>query len=398
MTGGASDWSKCSALSSAQDRPSSLRSARSKTSLLLLAVLGTGALVFLEGVADTISTPVTARWGCRTAIAGAQLRVLGLFVVALTITTGVVGLARRRRGGLYAIIDNGCGSRHTIPKRRLAFRRIAGGTRAVLGSRCRTCGDRGCTGCCGGWRLSSWGTATTRFGLGTTKHEGGQDGEHDELMELHRFLKAKMGARIAPIYPVSPHWQVGTFHPIVQTWVMRPAQGEDMPNPAIDRDRVHSLAEACSDDGEGFQSTASRLIKRQRKLSRFFEQNVGPMGPMAAQVGLYMLSVSLRIFEQIGGRLDKVNGADLNAATAKIQGVAESLLPGDDGFVARAKAVEWRAQPHLLDEILWALFERGDKNEGEVDLEPEKAALVYLMLWAAVEGLDANWRAPDDIA
>jgi hypothetical protein len=115
---------------------------------------------------------------------------------------------------------------------------------------------------------------------------------------------------------------------------------------------------------------------------------------MATQVGLYMLSVSLRIFEQVGGRLDKVNGSDLTEATAKIQAKADSLLPGDDGFVGRARAIEWRAQPHLLDEILWALFEREDKNEGEVDLEPDKAALVYLMLWAAVESLDANWRAP----
>ncbi len=170
-----------------------------------------------------------------------------------------------------------------------------------------------------------------------------------------------------------------------------------MPNPAIDRDRVHALAEACSEEGESFQSTASRLIKRQRRLSRFFEQNVGPMGPMAAQVGLYMLSVSLRIFDQIGGRLDKVNGAELNLATARIQAQAEALLPADSGFPDRARAIEGRAQPHLLDEILWALFEREEKNEGEVDLEPEKAALVYLMLWAAVETLDANWRAPDEV-
>ena len=170
-----------------------------------------------------------------------------------------------------------------------------------------------------------------------------------------------------------------------------------MTNPAISRDRVHALAEACSDEGEEFQSTASRLIKHQRRLSRFFEQNVGPMGPMAAQVGLYMLSVSMRIFDQVGGRMDKVTGGTLNEAAAKIQEEAARLLPADDGFLARAKGVEWRAQPHLLDEILWALFEREEKNEGEVDLEPDKAALVYLMLWAAVECLDANWRAPAEI-
>ena len=82
------------------------------------------------------------------------------------------------------------------------------------------------------------------------------------------------------------------------------------------------------------------------------------------------------------------------AATKKVQSVATELFPADDSFHERAKAVEWRAQPHLLDEILWALYERDDKSEGEVDLEPEKAALVYLMLWAAIEALDANWVGP----
>jgi len=171
-----------------------------------------------------------------------------------------------------------------------------------------------------------------------------------------------------------------------------------MPNPAIPRDQVHTLAEACSDEAEAFQSTAARLIKHQRRLSRFFEQNVGPMGPMAAQVGLYMLSVSLRIFDQIGGRLDKVTSGELNAATARVNAAADTVLPGDDGFVARCKAIDWRAQPDLLDEILWALFEREDRNDGEVDLEPDKSAMVYMMLWVAVEALDANWRAPAGLA
>ncbi len=170
-----------------------------------------------------------------------------------------------------------------------------------------------------------------------------------------------------------------------------------MPNTAIDRDTVHSLAEACSDQGEAFQPVASRLIKHQRRLSRFFEQNVAEMGPMAAQVGLYMLSVSLRVFDQIGGRMSKVNGESIAAASAKVQSVAPELFPADDTFHERAKAIEWRAQPHLLDEILWALFERDDKTEGEVDLEPDKAALVYLMLWAAIEALDSNWKAPESL-
>ena len=170
-----------------------------------------------------------------------------------------------------------------------------------------------------------------------------------------------------------------------------------MANPAISREKVHTLAEACSDEGEAFQPIATRLIKHQRRLSRFFEQNVSEMGPMASQVGLYMLSVSLRIFDQVGGRMGKVNGDDLSAATAKVQQAAGEIFPADDTFHERAKSIDWRAQPNLLDEILWALFERDDKTEGEVDLEPDKAALVYIMLWAAVEALDANWKAPENI-
>ena len=85
--------------------------------------------------------------------------------------------------------------------------------------------------------------------------------------------------------------------------------------------------EACSDQGDAFQPVATRLIKNQRR-SRFFEQNVGEMSPLASQVGLYMLSVSLRIFDQIGGRLSKVNGEDIASATAKVQAAAGELFPG----------------------------------------------------------------------
>lgn len=164
-----------------------------------------------------------------------------------------------------------------------------------------------------------------------------------------------------------------------------------MANPSILRPQVHRLAEACSNEGEAFQSTATRLIKQQRRLSRFFEQNFAPMGPMAGQVSMYMLSVSIRVFEQAGGRLKKVPGRDIDDATAKIMAAAEALMPADDGFSERARGVEWRAQPHLLDEVLWALFDRNEKQEAEVDLEPDTSAMVYLMLWAAVEALDKSW-------
>ncbi len=98
-----------------------------------------------------------------------------------------------------------------------------------------------------------------------------------------------------------------------------------MSNPAIPRDQVHALAEACSDQGEEFQSTAARLLKNNRRLSRFFEQNVDPMGAMSAQVGLYMLSVSLRIFDKIGGRLDRVDSLGYLRYTVKTLRAAREI-------------------------------------------------------------------------
>ena len=168
-----------------------------------------------------------------------------------------------------------------------------------------------------------------------------------------------------------------------------------MSNPVLTRERVHELAEACSDAQQAFQSTATRLVNEQRRLGRFFEQNVSTMGPLPGHVALYMFAVVLRIYEQSGGRMTKVNGRDLDQASARIAQVTESLLPADRAFAERAKKVSWRAQPHILDEILWALFERdaSEKKEGEVDLDHQQSVMVYLLLWAAVEALEKNWSA-----
>ncbi|MEL6347794.1 MAG: hypothetical protein AAFV53_32110 [Myxococcota bacterium] len=170
-----------------------------------------------------------------------------------------------------------------------------------------------------------------------------------------------------------------------------------MSNPAILRPQVHRLAEACSDEREAFQSTATRLIKQQRRLSRFIEQSFAGLNVddqrkyVLSQMAVYMLSVSLRVFEQVGGRMRKVSTEDINAATARIQGVTDELMPADGAFAARARAIEWRAQPHLLDEILWALFDRPTSDPNEMDLPHDLSALVYMILWASVEALDANW-------
>jgi hypothetical protein len=167
-----------------------------------------------------------------------------------------------------------------------------------------------------------------------------------------------------------------------------------MPNPAIPRDDVHRLAEACSADPKAFEPSALRLSRAQRRIGRFIEANASILGARSAQIALYMSAVCLRIFEQVGGHMQKVSGADLTDATERISAVAASLYPADGGFLGRAKEVAWRAQPHLLDEVLWALFEKQEREEGEVDLDPEAGALVYLTMWAVVEAMDARWSPP----
>jgi hypothetical protein len=167
-----------------------------------------------------------------------------------------------------------------------------------------------------------------------------------------------------------------------------------MSNPAIPREDVHSYSEACSDLGMAFQSVAARLVREQSRLKSFIESNFSEVDPMAGQVALYMFAVSLRVYEQAGGRLKKVNGMDLSAAQKRVQESLEGLLPLDDGFPGRAKGLEWRAQPHLLDEILWALYERDDvdRKDEEAVLDDNQSAMIYLMLWTAIEALDSKWR------
>jgi hypothetical protein len=166
-------------------------------------------------------------------------------------------------------------------------------------------------------------------------------------------------------------------------------------NPSISRPQVHHLAEQCSDSPDDFQSVAARLLKKQRRLSRFFEENAAPLGMVPAQVALYMLSVCLRVVEQVGGRMYKVNSSHIEAATARVNDNLGNIFPLDAGFSERAKAWTDRAQPHLLDEVLWALYDRDDENAEQAHLEDEQKALIYVLLWTAVEAIDMVWQAPE---
>ncbi len=165
-------------------------------------------------------------------------------------------------------------------------------------------------------------------------------------------------------------------------------------NPVIPRDHVHALSEECATLGASFQPIAKRLLEDQARLLRFFKGNLPQMDGQAGEVSLYLLAVVARIFSKCGGKLARVGPNEIALATKKIAAAAPSLLPWDAEFPARVRTIEDRAQPHILDEALNALFEREEKQANEVDLDLEQAGRVFLMLWAATEALDAAWRAP----
>ena len=171
-----------------------------------------------------------------------------------------------------------------------------------------------------------------------------------------------------------------------------------MPNLAIPRYDVHRIAESCADAGDSFHNTANRLLKQQRRLLNFFKGNLPAMSAETGQVSLYLFSVIVRIFENYGGRLSKVNGRQITESAQRVQGWIDDLLPFDDDFPERVRKMEWRAQPEILDEALWALFERSARKDAEVDVPPEQAGLIFLMLWVATDALDSAWRPPADMA
>lgn len=165
-------------------------------------------------------------------------------------------------------------------------------------------------------------------------------------------------------------------------------------NPAIPRPHVKALSEECATLGASFQPIAQRLLEDQSRLLRFFKGNLPQMDNQAGEVSLYLLAVIARIFAKCGGKLGRVGPSEIEAAKKKISAAAPSLLPWDAEFPNRVRAIADRAQPHILDEALNALFEREEKQDNEVELDLEQSGRVFLMLWAATEALDAAWRAP----
>ena len=166
-----------------------------------------------------------------------------------------------------------------------------------------------------------------------------------------------------------------------------------MSNPLIPREQVHALSEECGNNPDDFQVIAARISKEQRRLFRHIEGEFSEKDPISGQIALYMMSVCVRVFEQSGGRLTKVNQNSIVEATKKVRSILPSVLPVDDGFSDRAKSAD-RTQNHLLDEVLWALYERSEEEQlpEEAQIDPKKSAMIYIMLWISVEALNSHWR------
>jgi hypothetical protein len=164
----------------------------------------------------------------------------------------------------------------------------------------------------------------------------------------------------------------------------------------LDRERVHAWSETIGEVPEQHQAAIQRLLREQRRLSKFVEENARSLTGVTGGVAVYLIGVVLRMFDLAGGRMRTISWEEIRDAERRVQPLAMEILPFDDGFVARAKAVD-RAQPHVLDEALYALFER-DTKEGEAAMDPEECGKVYMLLWVAVEALDAGWTAPSDLS
>jgi hypothetical protein len=110
------------------------------------------------------------------------------------------------------------------------------------------------------------------------------------------------------------------------------------------------------------------------------------MLPGNSGVATYFVARIMRMFDLVGGRLKAATWEQIRDAQVRWGAAVPTMLPLDDQSHVRARMVLGRAQPHVLDEALLALFER-PVTEGEPDLDS-------WMIWVVIEALDANWTLP----
>lgn len=170
-----------------------------------------------------------------------------------------------------------------------------------------------------------------------------------------------------------------------------------MANALLPRTWVHERSNEIGESVDTEQAALQRLLKSQRRLTRWLEENAGNLEPTSGGVAVYLFGVVARMFDLAGGRLRSATWEQVRAAEKRIGAAAPGLLPFDDGFGERVRGVDGRAQPHILDEALMNLFDR-EPSEDEADLSKTEAGKIFFLLWVATEVLDANWRPGNGVA
>lgn len=168
-----------------------------------------------------------------------------------------------------------------------------------------------------------------------------------------------------------------------------------MPNALIPRTTVHAWSEAIGNSPMDHSSSLTRLLKDQRRLTRFIEENSQAMGGATAGICVYMTGVIARMFETAGGRLRNATWEHVRAAEARVSAKVDQILPLDLALVDRLHAISDRAQPHILDEAAMVLF-LSERAEGEPETDLAEALKVLLVSWVVVEVLNDCWQPPKD--
>jgi len=161
-------------------------------------------------------------------------------------------------------------------------------------------------------------------------------------------------------------------------------------NPFVPRHQIHSWIDDIDAKKAAHKTAINYLLTSQRLLSKYVTRGAGQVGVGSRRKILFIQGAILRIFDLAGGKIRKVTSQDIADAEERIGAVAGDMLPLDDNFASRVRGVDWRRQPHLVDELLLSLF------EGEEDLDPKEMAKLFFLMWVVVEAVDAAWRPSPD--
>jgi hypothetical protein len=161
-------------------------------------------------------------------------------------------------------------------------------------------------------------------------------------------------------------------------------------NAYIPRVQVHDWSEDIGSHPLEHKTAILRVVRTQRKLLAFVKQNSDSIAAGSQGLPGRLLGFVARLFDLSGGKLRSPTWDQIRAVQTRVMAEVDGLLPADGGVPERVRAVDWRAQPHVLDELLTALFD--ERVPLDRRFEPGEALKLFLLLWVCVEVMDQNWK------